>query len=59
MRRLAADDQFTDVPDVIGYADLDDYGKWNVVEGYGNVWVPTSVPSAASFAEESPPSTKA
>ena len=30
-------------PDVIGYADLDDYGTWSVVEGYGNVWVPTSV----------------
>ena len=31
-------------PDVIGYADLDDYGSWSAVEGYGNVWVPTSVP---------------
>ena len=30
-------------PEVIGYADLDDYGTWSVVEGYGNVWVPTSV----------------
>ncbi len=30
-------------PDVIGYSDLDDYGTWSVVEGYGNVWVPTSV----------------
>ena len=30
-------------PDVIGYADLDDYGTWSSVEGYGNVWVPTSV----------------
>jgi hypothetical protein len=32
-------------PDVIGYSDLDDYGTWSVVEGYGNVWVPTSVAS--------------
>jgi hypothetical protein len=32
-------------PDVIGYADLDDYGTWSSVEGYGNVWVPTSVAS--------------
>jgi hypothetical protein len=30
-------------PDVIGYADLDEYGTWSSVEGYGNVWVPTSV----------------
>src|SRR5450432_4141209 len=32
-------------PDVIGYADLDSYGTWSAVEGYGNVWVPTSVAS--------------
>jgi hypothetical protein len=32
-------------PDVIGYSDLDDYGTWSVVEGYGNVWVPTAVAS--------------
>src|SRR5450755_2730671 len=32
-------------PDVIGYSDLDEYGTWSVVEGYGNVWVPTSVAS--------------
>ena len=32
-------------PDVIGYSDLDEYGTWSTVEGYGNVWVPTSVAS--------------
>jgi hypothetical protein len=32
-------------PDVIGYSDLDEYGTWSSVEGYGNVWVPTSVAS--------------
>jgi hypothetical protein len=30
-------------PQVVGYSDLDDYGTWRSVEGYGNVWVPTSV----------------
>ena len=30
-------------PEVIGYADLDDYGTWGPVEGYGNVWTPTRV----------------
>jgi hypothetical protein len=30
-------------PDTIGYADLDDYGSWRAVEGYGNVWFPTTV----------------
>ena len=30
-------------PDVVGYSDLDDYGSWRSVEGYGNVWFPTSV----------------
>jgi hypothetical protein len=30
-------------PDTIGYADLDDYGSWRSVEGYGNVWFPTAV----------------
>ena len=29
--------------DVIGYEDLDNYGAWRVVSGYGNVWVPTRV----------------
>ena len=32
-------------PDVIGYEDLDDYGSWRPVQGYGNVWVPTRVAS--------------
>ncbi len=26
--------------EVIGYEDLDTYGSWRVVAGYGNVWVP-------------------
>jgi hypothetical protein len=30
-------------PDMVGYSDLDDYGTWRNVEGYGNVWFPTSV----------------
>jgi hypothetical protein len=29
--------------DVIGYQDLDNYGSWNDVPEYGNVWYPTSV----------------
>ncbi|GAA0716877.1 DUF6600 domain-containing protein [Dokdonella soli] len=29
--------------DVIGYSDLDDYGSWNSVPSYGNVWYPTTV----------------
>ena len=29
--------------EVTGYEDLDDYGRWNYVAGYGNVWVPTGV----------------
>ena len=29
--------------DVIGYEDLDNYGTWRVVSGYGNVWVPSRV----------------
>ena len=32
-------------PDLIGYSDLDEYGTWRDVQGYGNVWVPTSVAS--------------
>jgi len=31
--------------EMTGYEDLDGYGRWNYVAGYGNVWVPTSVPS--------------
>jgi uncharacterized protein DUF6600 len=30
-------------PEVVGYSDLDDYGTWRNVEGYGTVWVPTAV----------------
>ena len=29
--------------DVIGYQDLDDYGSWQSVPEYGNVWMPTRV----------------
>jgi|GEM_PF-3656829 len=30
-------------PEVIGYEDLDTYGTWRVVSGYGNVWMPNRV----------------
>ncbi len=30
-------------PEMTGYEDLDDYGRWNYVAGYGNVWQPTGV----------------
>ena len=29
--------------DVVGYADLDDYGSWRPVRSYGNVWFPSRV----------------
>ncbi len=29
--------------EMTGYEDLDDYGQWQNVEGYGNVWTPTAV----------------
>ena len=29
--------------DVTGYEDLDEYGQWHNVEGYGNVWSPNGV----------------
>ncbi|TMH13461.1 MAG: hypothetical protein E6H65_02995 [Betaproteobacteria bacterium] len=29
--------------DLIGYEDLDEFGSWRYVEGYGNVWMPTRV----------------
>ncbi len=32
-------------PGVIGYQDLDGYGRWQPTPSYGNVWVPYSVPS--------------
>ncbi|HZQ69028.1 MAG TPA: DUF6600 domain-containing protein [Terriglobales bacterium] len=31
-------------PEMTGYDDLDDYGRWSYVADYGNVWVPTGVP---------------
>jgi hypothetical protein len=31
-------------PGVIGYQDLDYYGRWQTVPQYGPIWVPTSVP---------------
>ena len=31
-------------PGVIGYQDLDYYGRWQVVPTYGTIWIPTSVP---------------
>src|SRR5579864_5046152 len=30
--------------DMTGYEDLDDYGRWRNVEGYGDVWTPVDVP---------------
>ncbi len=30
---------------MIGYEDLDTYGKWRYVEGYGNAWMPNKIPS--------------
>ena len=30
-------------PGVIGYEDLDAYGRWQTVPTYGDIWVPTSV----------------
>jgi hypothetical protein len=30
--------------EMTGYEDLDDYGQWRNVEGYGNVWSPAGVP---------------
>jgi len=29
--------------DVVGYADLDEYGSWSPVQSYGNVWFPSRV----------------
>jgi hypothetical protein len=31
-------------PEVIGYADLDQYGSWDDAGGYGNAWFPRDVP---------------
>ena len=30
--------------EMTGYEDLDDYGRWHEVEGYGTVWTPAGVP---------------
>jgi hypothetical protein len=30
-------------PEMTGYEDLDDYGRWNYVSGYGPVWYPINV----------------
>src|SRR5713101_670741 len=30
-------------PEMTGYEDLDDYGRWQYVGGYGTVWVPSRV----------------
>jgi FecR protein len=30
--------------EMTGYEDLDDYGRWRNVSGYGNVWSPSGVP---------------
>ncbi len=32
-------------PEMTGYEDLDDYGHWQYVAGYGTVWVPSGVAS--------------
>ena len=32
-------------PGVIGYQDLDGYGRWVPTPNYGNVWVPNTVPA--------------
>ncbi len=32
-------------PEMTGYEDLDDYGHWQYVGGYGTVWIPSGVAS--------------
>src|SRR5205823_10073305 len=32
-------------PEVVGYEDLDQFGTWQAVADYGNVWIPRRVPS--------------
>jgi len=32
-------------PEMTGYEDLDDYGQWRYVAGYGTVWLPAGVAS--------------
>jgi hypothetical protein len=43
--RYAQQEQQYVPPDMIGGGDLDQYGQWNDVPEYGNVWYPTSVPA--------------
>src|SRR5437016_1882345 len=31
--------------EMTGYEDLDDYGRWHNVSGYGDVWTPVGVPN--------------
>ncbi len=31
-------------PEITGYEDLDDYGRWSYAAGYGPVWAPVGVP---------------
>jgi len=32
-------------PDAVGYEDLDNYGQWRTLPGYGECWTPTNVPA--------------
>jgi hypothetical protein len=32
-------------PEMTGYEDLDDYGRWEYVGGYGTVWIPAGIAS--------------
>ncbi len=41
-RRQDREDRYVS-PFVVGYQDLDDYGSWRQVPGYGEAWVPTHV----------------
>jgi len=41
-RRQDREDRYVS-PFVVGYQDLDDYGSWRAVPGYGEAWVPTHV----------------
>jgi hypothetical protein len=43
--RYAQQEQQYVPPDMIGGDDLDQYGEWNDVPEYGNVWYPSSVPA--------------
>lgn len=49
VQRNRLEDQLTSTKyvsrDIIGYEDLDQYGAWQTLPGYGNAWRPTSVPN--------------